>query len=445
MDNVVTEGAVGLTARLANFAVSFDLSEAPAQVVANAKTIVLDTLGVAAMAVTQDVGKRFLAFARDAVAPGPCTIWGTSHRASARDAALLNGCFAHALDFDDHKHMSTYCLPAPMAPVEQFDLPGAKLLEGFIVAREVRSSLELPFGGREVGVGPGGRGWHGNGIMGPIGAACGAGKVPGLDHATMVAAIGIAAGSNGALNRDNGMMSKAYRCGTSASNGLNASLLAKNGITGDPTILEGRTGLLDALGPMDANIIDGLGKNLGCAFQLKHLSGKPYASVTTTQGQFEAMLRIRQKTPFGADDIETIDVDIKFGRLARDIPATGYEGKFSMRYCLALAVVRGSLGPRDFDDDTWHHPSMQAVMDKVRNVEGSRKLTVTLKDGRRLDEPVKRAGDLTTTDQFEAKFRDCVSGILPDDRAQAIIDIVDQLETQPSVHPLMELMRTEVL
>ncbi len=445
MDDVVTEGRAGLTARLADFAVSFDLAAAPTQIVANAKTIVLDTLGVAAMAVTQDVGKCFLAFAADSVAPGPCTVWGTGYRASARDAALLNGCFAHALDFDDHKHMSTYCLPAPMAPVEQFDLPGAKLLEGFIVAREVRSCLEPPFGGREAGVGPGGRGWHGNGIMGPIGAACGAGKVLGLDHATMVAAIGIAAGSNGALNRDNGMMSKTFRCGTSAGNGLTAAMLAKSGITGDPLILEGRTGLLEALGPMEPDIIEGLGKDLGRAYQLEHLAGKPYASVTTTQGQFEAMLRILGKTPFGADEIDTIDVDIKFDRMARDIPARGYEGKFSMRYCLALAVVRGSLGARDFDDETWRLPAVQAVMGKVHHVPDSKVLTVTLKDGRRLEEPVSRASDLKTTAQFDAKFRDCVSGILPDERAQAIIDIVDKLETQPSVRPLMELMRTETL
>jgi 2-methylcitrate dehydratase PrpD len=196
---------------------------------------------------------------------------------------------------------------------------------------------------------------------------------------------------------------------------------------------------------MEASIIDGLGKDLGRAFQLEHVAGKPYASVTTTQGQFEAMLRICAKTPLGADDIEAIEVDIKFGRLARDIPSRGYEGKFSMRYCLALAVVRGSLGARDFDDDTWRIPAVQTVMGKVQNVEGSSNLIVTLKDGRRLEEPVTRAGDLTTTDQFEAKFRDCVSGILPDDQAQAIIDTVDKLETQSSVRPLMALMRTEAL
>src|SRR5262249_55961681 len=150
----------------------FSIQSAPALAVQNAKLAILDCLGVSVLAVTQEVGQATLSYARENCGAGPCTIWGTSVTAGARDAALCNGILSPGLDYDVRNHPSTYTLPAAMAVAEQHDLPGMRLLEAFIVGREVRNSLDKLFSDRGSGIGPGAKGWHSNGILGAIAAAC---------------------------------------------------------------------------------------------------------------------------------------------------------------------------------------------------------------------------------------------------------------------------------
>ena len=287
--------SAGLTRTLADFACSFSIRSAPAVAIQNAKLAILDCLGVSVLAVSQEVGRATLAFARENSGQGPCTVWGTAITTSARDAAFCNGVLAHGLDYDDRNHSSTFTLAVATAVAEQHDLPGAKVLEAFIVGREVRNSLDKLFSERGSGIGPGAKGWHSNGILGAIAAACAAAHAIGLDEKTALAAIGLAAGSCGALTRDGGTMAKPFRTGHSAATGLTCALLAKNGFSSDETALEGRFGLLDALSPIPDAALHALGKNLGEKFHLESpIKIKPFASCTATHSATEAMLRLRQ-------------------------------------------------------------------------------------------------------------------------------------------------------
>ena len=163
-----------LSQKLADFTFNFNLSAATDKVIENAKLAILDCLGVAVLASAQEIGVNLLKFASANTSPGPCAIWGTDKSVSPRDAALINGTLAHGLDYDDRNHSTTYTLAASLAVAEQMNLSGAKMLEAFIVGREVRNSLDALFGRRSDGIGPGARGWHSNGILGPIAAACSA-------------------------------------------------------------------------------------------------------------------------------------------------------------------------------------------------------------------------------------------------------------------------------
>src|SRR5215470_4487698 len=240
----------GLSQKLAEFAVSFHLEQAPPVVLENAKLAILDCIGVSILATSQEIGAALLNFARENTGKGNCTVWGTGMMVSPRDAALINGALAHGLDYDDRNHSTTYTLAASMAVAEQLDLSGATALEAFIVGREVRNSLDPLFGKRSSGIGPGARGWHSNGVLGPIASASSASKVLGLNLHQTLAAIGLAAGSCGALTRDGGTMAKPFRTGHAAATGLTCALLARSGFTSDETVLEGRYGLLEALGPL---------------------------------------------------------------------------------------------------------------------------------------------------------------------------------------------------
>jgi len=220
MELVGTDAASPLTRKLATFSTNFKLGDAPASALANAKLAIVDCLGVSVLAATQEAGRSLMHMAEEDGWNGPCTIWGTTRSASSRDAAFANGTLAHALDYDDGGHASTYILAAAMATAERKDASGKDLLEGFILGREVRMALEPVFANRFEGVGPGARGWHANGIFGPIAAACAAAKILGLDSTVMLNAIGLAAGSCGALGRDGGTLAKPFRAGHAASTGV---------------------------------------------------------------------------------------------------------------------------------------------------------------------------------------------------------------------------------
>lgn len=439
-----SEKVVGLSGRIAEFAATLSLDSVPERALANAKIAILDCLGVSVLATSQEIGAALLGFARTNAAPGPCTVWGTGVSASPRDAALLNGTLAHGLDFDDRGHSSTYTLAASLAVAEQHDLSGAAMLEAFIVGKEVRAALDPLFATRESGIGPGARGWHANGILGPIASACAAGHALRFDCSLLSTAIGLAAGSCGALTRDGGTMAKPFRCGHAAAAGLTAALLAQSGFSADDTAIEGAYGLVAALGPIPDTVVAALGGDLGETFHLEaDLRGKTFSSCTSSHGGLEAMLRLRAKTPIAPAAVESIECDLKLHRLLRERPTRGYEGRFSMPFCLALALIRGRVDPDDFTDRNAHDPAIRSVMGRTRNTPGAPALVVALKDGTRLVEPLKPPANLSSWDGVAEKFARCVQGVLPAHHADAVVHMVRELDSLASVRPLTALLRTD--
>ena len=432
-----------LTRKLADFTVSFTLESAPKKVLDNAKTAILDCLGVSILATSQEVGAALLRFARENASQGACTLWGTAMTASARDAALINGTLAHGLDYDDRNHSSTYSLATSIAVAEPAGLSGAKTLEAFIVGREVRNSLDPLFGRRSSGIGPGARGWHSNGILGSVAAACAASKLLGLSVPQTLAAIGLAAGSCGALTRDGGTMAKPFRTGHAAATGLTCALLAHSGFTSDDAAIEGRYGLLDALGPTPEDVLQSLGTDLGFKFNLETEPRiKPHSSCSATHNGWEAMLRLVQKHPVKAESVQSIECDLKPYPLVRRTPQRGFEGRFSMAFCLAMALIHGRVKPDDFVNHNVDDPAVQELMRRARHTPDAQELVIALKDGARLVEDLRHPSDLHGWDQVASKFHGCVDGILEKHAADAARECVARLEHLASVTELTRQLGT---
>ncbi len=441
MDADVAGKTEGLTRRIAQFAVSFRISQAPPAVLENAKLAMLDCLGVAVLATSQEIGAVLEKFADAHAAPGDCTVWGTAIRVNARDAALINGTLAHGLDYDDRNHSSTYSLAAPFAVCEQYDLPGEKLLEAFIVGREIRNSLDAMFVKRGSGIGPGAKGWHSNGVLGPIAAAAAVSHALDMDLEQTLAAIGLATASSGALTRDGGTMAKPFRCGHAASTGITCALLAGSGFSSDATALEGRYGYFEALGPLPGEIVAAVGQNLGKTYNLERpIRGKRMASCSASHGGIEAMLSLLRDGPIDPGNVAAIFCDLKPYPLVRQIPTRGYEGRFSMPFCLAIALVQGDVRPEYFSDETVRDSLIQDLMRKTRHSD-SGTLVVELKNGRRLETPLGHPTDYTTRPEIEAKFRSCVEGILPGHQANAVVDLMQGLEAVNSTKDIGRALR----
>jgi 2-methylcitrate dehydratase PrpD len=436
MDADAASRIQGLTKRLAEFAVSFRLKDAPPAVLENAKLAMVDCLGVSVLAAQQEIGGAIARFAKANAAPGRCVVWGTRISTSPRDAALMNGTLAHGLDYDDRNHSSTYSLAAPMAVAEDRDLPGARLLEGFIVGREIRNSLDAMFSRRGSGIGPGAKGWHSNGVLGPLAAAGAVARALDLDVATTLAALGLATASSGALTRDGGTMAKPFRTGHAAQTGLTCVLLAQSGFSSDATALEGRYGYFEALGPLSDDILSSIGGNLGKTFNLeKPIRGKRMASCSASHPGIEAMLAILQQEKITPAEVESISCDLKPYPLVRQVPTRGYEGRFSMPFCLAITLVHGDVRAGYFSDATVADPVIQDLIGRTRHAD-SKMLEVKLKDGRCLEAPLGHPTDFTTRPEIESKFRDCVDGILSKAKADAVVSHMRTVESFGSVREL---------
>lgn len=443
MDESPTATTQGLSRRIAEFTVSLSLDRLPENVLSNAKLAALDCLGVSILAAGEEIGDKLLRYARNNLGSGPCTVWGSDFRLNPRDAALVNGTLAHGLDFDDRGHASTYTLAAALAASEGCRATGARTLEAFIAGREAMMTLEPLFARRSSGIGPGARGWHSNGILGPIAAACAASKVLDLDVSRTLTAIGLATGSCGALTRDGGTMAKPFRVGHSASAGLTCAYLAREGFTSDETAIEARYGLLDAVGPLQEDILEALGRGLGTDYRLdREVKLKRFGSCTATHDGVEAMLRmVQKKRPLTASDVALIECDVHPYPLVRMQPEKGFEGRFSMAYCLAVALLEGQLDPENFTDERARDPELRSLLGRVRHVPGSESLVVRLKDGTTVTEPVRTPADLKGREAVLNKFNDCVGGILSGAHSAAVPGLVDRLEQSPSIEPLMQALR----
>ncbi|HEX9662542.1 MAG TPA: MmgE/PrpD family protein [Candidatus Binatia bacterium] len=443
MNDTLHPSILGLSRKIAGFTHGFRLEQAPASVVGNAKLAILDCLGVAVLAGTQEIGARLRSFARSNAGSGNCTVWGMDMQTNARDAALINGTLAHGLDYDDRNHATTYTLASSVAVSESAEAGGREALEAFIIGREVRASLDSMFSHRSSGVGPGARGWHSNGILGPIAAACCASKVLKLDAKQTLAALGLAAGSCGALTRDGGTMAKPFRCGHAAATGVTSALLAREGFTSDETVLEEGYGLLEAVGPLSEQILVSLGKDLGAVWDLGHsLRIKPFASCTATHSGLEAMLRLVQRDKIAPGDVEAMECDLRPYPLVRAKPTRGYEGRFSMPFCLAVALVYGKVRPDDFVDERLQERRIQELIGRTRHLPKEEVLTVTLKNGKKLSEPFQPPTNLTEQSQISEKFAQSVSQVFSPERTRAIADHVMRLEELRSVAELTNLLRS---
>lgn len=435
--------ASGFSRRLAEFSVGITLERIPAPAIANAKLAILDCLGVSVVATKFDLAKKLYRLAKAEFWQGPCLLWGSNISAAARDAAFANATLAHALDYDDGGHVTTFILAAATAVAERERASGAQLLTAFIAGREVRMSMDALFSNRFEGSGPGARGWHANGILGPVAAACAASKLTQLNVTQTLNAIGIAAGSCAALGRDGGTMAKPLRAGQAAASGVTAALLALDGCTADGEILEGSHGLFSALGPLDESMLENLGQALGHEFdwEKKAVRVKKYPAAAATHAPVEAMLRLLRTRPLAVNEVKCIECHLKPYPLLRLSPQSGDEGRFSMAYCLAVALACGRLTADDFSEERARDERITALIGKVRHHDDVKSLTVTLTNGEKLSEPILPVVDLHGWDEVVEKFDQCAREQLAKTQRAAVVDMVAQLEKLASVRSLTEALR----
>lgn len=392
-----------------------------------AQDAIIDTIGCM-IAGRNDTAPRSVAaaFAEEVTHDGKSVVF-TGGRSSPSVAALINGAAAHCLDFDDNfhparAHASAVLVPALLSVATSSDnVSGQRLISTYLAGLEAQASVGF-------GVIPShyNRGWHGTSTIGCIGAAAGVAVLLGLGEAEIASAMSLATSMACGPKGQFGTGAKPFHAGIAARNAVEAAQLAKAGLSGRLDILERPQGFLDLFGGDEAKGWADLSWNDNHIIETRGLVMKLHPCCASTHRAIDAALDLQREHGFSIEDIERIDT--KVGRsavdnLAYSDPSDEMQARFSMQYCLAIALSNGKLSLADFTKEAATRPELRVHMAKInmtsysaeeeRGVERlPHQVNLVLKDGRRLSiERLHANGAIAaplSDGQKREKFEDCL-------------------------------------
>lgn len=370
------------------------------------------------------------------------SIWGGGAKVAVTQAACVNAVATHVLDFEPMWSPPTHSV-SPTVPVA-FALAEAQRLTGRQIVTAVAKGLEIQ--GRLQYAGdqyvPEALKFHPPGVAGVLGSAVVASDLLQLDAPAMQHALGLAASRAGALLANVGSMTKATHCGTAAASGLDAALLVEQGYTANPDVLEAPKGFISTFYPdrFDADRLLAYGKpwrvvDPGLAIKLFPSQYGTHYGITAglelhrALGGCRRVRRVRILSPV-------------MHYVNRPQPATGLDGKFSLQYTTAAALLDGAVKIDSFTDERRFRADMVALLEKIEIVQdaaipgdfhGMRvEVRVELENGE-LRTAVCRGprgswGHPMEEGEHEAKLRDCLGHALSASDAEKLLLLLDRLE-----------------
>ncbi len=436
-------------------------SAPPAEARAAAARALLDTIGVT-LAGSAEPAARSVQRVVEHDGGGSCRALGTTLRTSPGNAALANGTAAHALDYDDMcfvslAHPSAPLVAAALAAAELVGASGRALLDAYVVGFELEGRLGRAMNPRHYQ-----RGWHCTSTLGTIGAAAAASRLLGLDVVAVGHALAIAASEASGLKENFGTMVKPLHAGLAARNGIVAALLAQAGMTASSAAIDGPQGFLAAMDSEHASL-DPFTADLGARWEIVDtgITVKLYPSCAGTHPTLDALLDLKRRERFVAGDVEAIEIGVDPivpTILIYDRPSSGLEGKFSMPFCAAAAMVDGRVGLDSFDAAHRAHPAIVALQARVSmRVDATlnasapaltqARVTVRLRDGRVLTAsadgargyPAQPASD----EELSTKFTSCAMLTLSASRAAEALTALRDVEALADVRVLTAMCVTQ--
>lgn len=428
------ESGAGVTRLLARFTVDSQWSDIPEAARKEASRSIVNWVGCALGGARHETVDRTLEALSEFSGPRAATVLGRKERLDILHASLLNGMSSHVLDFDD-THLETIIHPAgPVAPAllalaERKALAGADFLHALILGVEVECRVGLSVYPSHYD-----RGYHITGSAGVFGAAAAAGKVLGLDERQMTWALGIAATQSSGLREMFGTMCKAFHPGRAAQNGLTAALLASKGFTSSEASLEAPRGFAHVLsGERD---FSKLTRGLGETWEVTRNTYKPFPCGIVIHPAIDACIQLRNEHALSSTDIERVELRVHplvLELTGKKAPATGLEGKFSVYHSAAVALLRGTVGQKEYSDAAVRDPEAMALRDRVtvmadRNIrEEEVHARVVLASGRALQKHIEHVvGSLEnplSDRELETKFRGQAEGVLSASQIEGLLSL----------------------
>lgn len=428
------------------------IEQYPADIVELAKQCVTDFLAVT-LAGTRESGSKAVAaeLLDGRGSEGPSTLIGLSERASALDAALINGMAAHALDYDDvslpmSAHASVVILPALLALAEKRKASGRQVLEAFVAGYEAGSRIGMYMAPTHYD-----SGFHGTGTIGTFAAAAACAHLMQLDADRTERAIGIAAAQAAGIRSMFGTDCKPLHAGKGAFNGLFAVLLAAR----DFTAATGSVECANGFAATHAGARNGAGAfaEPPGGFFLRQNLFKYHAACYMTHAAANAITETMEANALSPDAVERIIVtaDQSLNNVCNiPNPDTGLGMKFSLRTVAALSMLgRDTSRLSSFTDNAAADPSIAQARERVEvQLADIRPITRTVirliaKGGRAIEaehDSGKPETDLGLQKaRLQGKFMALAGEVLEAARAEQLLGFIETLETRADIGEMMRL------
>ena len=311
----------------------------------------------------------------------------------------------HVLDFDDlhlesTSHISAVCVPATLAAGG-----GAR---AYLAGAGVMARLGVALGWSHYA-----SGWHVTCTAGAPAAAVSASVAMGLPAEQIAVAMALAVPAAGGVQRAFGSSGKALQVGFAADAGVRAARLAAAGATADPAALDQWLRLVGG---------DPVGTDVTAPAVPGGLAIKLFPCCYALQRPISAL---REQLAGGVDASAVAAIKISTPEatvqpLIHHQPRTGLQGKFSLEYAIAAALLDSRPGFGSFTDAAVNRAEAQRLLRLVKTdltpggdwlLAGRADITVMLTDGASrqvsLELPPGSPGRPPDTGDMAAKVADC--------------------------------------
>jgi len=444
--------------QLAAFVANTQFQHLPADLVARTKRHIIDTLGAglvgASSQVAQDVCQVILA--ENSV--GVAGVWGRSESTSARNAALLNGIAAHALELDDTggcDHSGAVVLPALLAvyPLCAQPVSGEQFITAVVLGYDVARRVLEACGGYSA---HNSAGWHSTSTCGVFGAAVAAAKILGMNSVQINAALGIAGSFSSGLWSfiHDGSQSKKLHAGRAAEGGVFAALSARQGLTGPGQLFEPSWGgFINTLALHTAQpeaMIDRLGQ----VWKLMRCSIKPYASCRGTHAAIDASGILFAQLNNDLSQVAQVEVRLCpfLAEMCGDEQITTLAAaQMSIRYAIAARLVFGEAGLDAYGDEQRSDPRLAAMIGRIHlhidpqlSSEGEPEVTLVTPQGERRSLSVEIAlgapANPVSDEQLKQKFMSLAKRVIPPTQAEKLWALTLNLEQHSDIGEMVALL-----
>jgi len=445
--------------RLARFARELRYDELPKEVIDKAKELILDQVGCELAGSTLPWSKATYEYIRDDKGQREeSTVVNYGLRTTVQDAAFANANFGRGGEVDDideasKSHLGSIIIPAALAIGEREMISVKEFIKAVVVGYDVASRI-----GAATPLAMS-RGFHSTAIFGPFGAAAATSIILGLDEDEILNALSIAASHSSGLMEysESGGSVNRLHAGIAAYGGIRASFLAQRGFSGPATILEGKKGVCQAFSSECS--LEEIARGLGKEFRILGIGLRQYCGCGTQNAGIDAISTIISEHAIAPKEIEDIIVGAPTSvlRMVSTIiePKDITSAQFSGRFGIALRLIKGGNGFREYTEENLRDPDILSLVGKIKYIldedlekastnPNPTKVTIRLRDGTVYEETVYAAkGSIQnpmTKEELHNKFREFASMVLPDYQVGKIIETVEALDRLDNIRDLMQLL-----